>query len=246
MSFPLIPENVKKELEKRREAELEVVAVTKAGYDVSPGAEDEDEMTDDEKRARGAAATKTGQKGARKSIFRNIINPDSRAYPLEQQGDGGPRVADAGQDALGREYSDAVMDRIAGAFSAKQGGEPDAIPNAGAGRTFEGTTQDIQYRPQAFTQGDGEVGQEPRRGPFSPNLGAGPGSYVDNEAGMPTRVGDMRLMNPTNSGIAEPADFRAPEPVQKSRRKVGLFKSAILGTHGDQADSFLGDHEPVE
>jgi hypothetical protein len=198
-----------------------------------------EETADEDRKRRGVAAQ-----------MRKVA-PDSRVYPLEQQGEGGPRIADEGSDALGREYSDAVMSRIAGAWSSRSGAEQSPIPEAGGSVVFEGDSRDVPDSGARFTEGDGWVGQEPRRGPFSPNMGKGPGSYDLDEDIVPeggamvpaSLPGGMRIMSPQASGLAPAAGFVKPEPVQKSERKVGVFKSAIFGNRGDQADGFLGDVE---
>ena len=202
------------------------------------------------------ADDKKSKRSSKKSIFRSVIfgggdQSKTQDYPIEDQPSRGPRVHDEGEDIMGRVYADGVMDRIAGAFSRKQGGDPDAIPNAGAGETWNGDTRSIDYRPQAFTQGDGRVGQERRRGPFAPNLGAGTGSYIDREGMEPddtkrpessARLGDMRVMLPSNSGIAPAAGAQFPDAATSVRkRRVGLFKAAIFGRKNDQADSFLSE-----
>lgn len=224
--FPLMSAAMRAELRKRMKDETDEMSAAEAKLrGAAKDADEDDEDVDEAKQSRAQMVK---------------VAPDSRVYPLADQPDrSGPRVHE-GSDALGREYSDAVMDRIAGAFSRKEGGDPDAVPNAGAGEAWESDTRDIAYRPQAFTEGDGTVGQEPRRKPFEPNMGKGPGSYVDDEVGMPTRVGDMRILNPLNSGIAPASGFRAPEPVRKSR-KTGIFKNVVFGARGDQADSFLSE-----
>lgn len=204
---------------------------------------DDDEMTDSERRARGVAAL-----GGRKfkvsyadTLFGDATRHAVREFPLESQPTRGPRMADSGEDTLGRPYAD-------GEFIeqyASMGGLS-AIPNAGAGDTWEGDTRDLENAPQRFSPGAaGYVGGEDRGvRPVDPNLGKG-GCYSLREIGqledVVTRVGEFIVLSPRDPGIAPAAQFIKPEPatVAKSGRTRGVFKSAVFGAHGDQADSFL-------
>lgn len=143
-------------------------------------------------------------------------------------------MADEGSDTMGRRYSDAVYEALGGLNRRPTSMSP--VPDAGAGPTYQDGIP--TYRPQAFTEGDGRVGQEPRRGPFAPNLDAGSGSYIDREGGQPgegdyapvTSIpGGMRILNPMASGIAPAAsaDFPDAATVVKRAPKRGLFKSVL-------------------
>src|SRR5262245_35455181 len=71
-------------------------------------------------------------------------------------GDGtpsGPRVVDDATDELGREYSDAVLERLGGGL-VSQRGDSGAVPKAGAGPTYQDGIP--TYGPQQFAR-DGEA-----------------------------------------------------------------------------------------
>lgn len=202
--FPILSAELKAALAKRRAAGVK---------------EETDEMSDDEKERRGVAST-------------NKSAPDdSRTYPLEAQGSsGGPRIADEGVDSLDRDYSDAVLDRIAGAWSSRSGAEQSPVPEAGGGVVFEGDARDVPDSGARFPGGAGGGLARPVH------------DYVDREdARAVTRVGPNFLLNPGDPGITPASGFVRPEPVRKSR-KTGIFKSAIFGgDKGDTADGYLSE-----
>lgn len=197
-------------------------------------APDADEMTDEERRARGVAPL-SGRKfkvAFGTTLFGDATRHAVREFPLENQPSHQPRGADSGEDALGRPYADGeFIEQYAAA------GGLSAIPNAGAGQTWEGTTEDIPTRSARFAgdQGGRQV---------DPNLGKG-GCYSRDELGqledIITRVGPFAVLSPQDPGIAPAGAFIKPEPaaVAKSGRPRGIFKSAVFGARGDQADSFL-------
>jgi hypothetical protein len=202
-----------------------------------------------------AAREKSEDQTMKTSKSRTGGQSRSQAFDIHGIEPSGPRVADTGDDTLGRTFdSDGVMDRIAGAFGRKIGGDPDAIPNAGAGETYEDGIP--VYRPQRFMPSgegnDGRVGGEDRGvRPVSPNLGGPAGSYELEEdiqpgdAMAPVKLpGGMRIMNPSASGIADASPARFPDAatsVAKHERRVGIFKSVVFGARGDMADSFLSE-----
>lgn len=246
--FPLMPESLRRELAKRR-GELEVVAVTKAS---SAEIQEEDVMSDAERKRRGAAAakakdedsrfdgdaddskvkdmdadaddektrSKTGLKSARKGAmsFSDIVfgggsNHKAETFDIE---DTGQIVRRDDEDRLGRAYEDGAVDRL---------GAGD-----GSGEGWEGTTEDITYRPTQFSRDaapfiGGETVPETSGGPVH--------SYLDKEdVNSPVRVGPNFLMSPAASGLAPAAGYRPSEPtrVLKSEKRPvrkGLFRSVI-------------------
>ena len=212
----------------------------KAAMKAARQAYEDGEMDSDEAADRGILRPKDSRKF--KVSFKSILgdgNHDVGVFPIEEQDRGDVRGADRGTDALSRGYSDEVLARLGGG---QAGPKPEGvIPDAGLGATWNGTTQDITYALQRFTEGDGRVGQEPRRGPFARNMGKGPGSYDLREDIVPeggaiepvSLPGGMRIMSPQASGIADAARAKFPGPltdVLKSvPRRTGLFRNLIAG-----------------
>jgi hypothetical protein len=142
-------------------------------------------------------------KAARKSMFADVmIDPATREYPVEsQEVRTGPRVADEGEDALGRAYDDGAYDRLAGANgrgSSRATGLPDGEQeNFAADQGGELVSPPEQYR-------------------------------IEEDAAPVSLPGGMRLLNPQASGIPDAAGFLAPRPAQVAKRKAGLFRDVIL------------------
>lgn len=169
--------------------------------------------------AGGDSPMKTDQKKVRKSMFRDVLLPDvSREFPLEQMPDRFvPAPAHEGLDGLGREYSDEVFQTLSGKNRTAYPDEVKEIDDTG----------DIPIPGPAFTRGGGgELSHRP--------VGA---DYVDNEVG-PQRVGDMMLMRPGNSGIADAAEFKPTGASDVAKREPGMFRSLIEAREGEPSNYF--------
>lgn len=219
---------------------------------------DDDELKAGEKHSRGIAhhskdvAWPSGpsKKARSKSTFDHAKTRVSFASTIFPRSDGdsaayvhdvtapdsfGPRAADQGQDALARKYSDMVQARLGGGLRDKSGSgdETDIIPRAGGIDPWLGDTRSTPnsgFRPMRGGEGDANhTGGEDRGG----RLAQPRQDYVDNVPG-PTRVGDMRLMNPGNSGIAGPSGFRPSfnggmlRTLKSAPRKGGLFRNLLV------------------
>jgi hypothetical protein len=169
--------------------------------------EDDDEDEDDSK----------GKAKARKTA----VGPSVQEFPLEDQPSrqpGGPSIA---EDTMGRAYDDGeFIEQYASLGGMK------TIPSAGAGPTWQGTTQDIPNKPEQFlpNKDAAYIG-----GDEKPYRSGGPvQEYQDNERpSTVTRVGPNFLLSSGDSGIAPVEDFKAPTPTVVLKSRGGLFRSVI-------------------
>jgi hypothetical protein len=216
----------------------------RANRGISRAAYDEDEADDDVKTKSVPGHKSKVARGV--SFVDKVFSNDSRQYPLESQESARqPRGVDTTSDNLGREYGNEVMARIAGPMARIEGGDPDAIPSAGAGPTLETTTQGIAYDPESFMPGGegdaGRVGGEDRGvAPARPNLGSTEGGgYLDVErVSAVTRVGPNFVLGAAH-GIAPAASAKFPDAAQsvtKSKRPKGLFSNIVRGPEAGSSD----------
>jgi hypothetical protein len=169
-------------------------------------------------------------------------------YPEPDSERSHPHSDEDERDALGRNYGQEVLDRIAGGWSKTSGTDPDLRPNPGSGPTWHGTSEDVPdglYRPFAAGEGDrGRVGGEdrgyPRGGRFYTDE---PGAYDFSEpseelTSAGERIADMHLLKPGASGITAAAGAQFPDiatqvskAARATRKSVGAgrFTSAIFG-----------------
>lgn len=110
----------------------------------------------------------------------------------------GPRVADEGEDSLGRPYDDSAFDRISEANG--EGTARGDFPGAPRVPNFETAGGELQ-------------------GPLS--------QYECEEVGEPgsraVRVGPNFLASPRESGIPEPLNYRPSEPAPVAKRAPGTL-----------------------
>ena len=124
----------------------------------------------------------------------------ARGSPARPFDHAGPRIADDGEDSLGRQYSD--LEPL---------GEPDIVEDA---------TVAPQYTQENFATDTGGKLVRPLSQYELPVEGLEPGT-------RPVRVGPWVVANPGVSGIAEPLDFKKPEPTETLKR--ASFADALLG-----------------
>ena len=121
----------------------------------------------------------------------------------------GPRIADEGDDSLGRQYAD--LEPLGG---------PDIV---------EDVARAPQYTQENFATDTGGKLVRPLSQYELPVEGLEPGT-------RPVRVGPWVMANPGVSGIAEPLDFKKPEPTVTLKR--ASFGDLILGPREGEASNF--------
>lgn len=184
----------------------------------------------DDEDAEGGKRKRTKRLG--EGVFRSVLGDESnvRNFDIQETSrDGRVEPADTGEDGLGRAYVDGTYVR-AGGLSLDDGSP---VPSAGAGETYD---VEAVYRPMAFSRGteDGYVGGVEK--PYTavgPNRGNGAAYELLSEGrepgSAPVRLGLNYVMNPQASGVAEPAEFVAPQPATSIRkRRGGLFRDVVM------------------
>jgi len=231
--------------------------VARASYETPSGMVDvgEPEPEDPKKPSGGGVAyrkvagTTAKHRISNRVSFKSVIDGNSREFPIEDQPQARqPRGSDTSADRLNREYGNEVLARISGGFSRIEGGDPDAIPNAGAGETFEGDTRTTPNSGARFTPGSNYIGgQTVDKAPtVDPMLGMS-GSYDRKEIGqvgdIVTRLGNGHVLAPKDPGIAPAASAKFPDAatsVSKSRRPKGLWRGVISGPEGGTSSDIGG------
>jgi hypothetical protein len=188
-------------------------------------------MTESERKAHGISA------GKKKSVFRSVVFPAVRTFPLQDQPDRQPRDADTGIDPSGdRAYSDAVLERLGGGTGGHKSDSPSPIPNAGAGPTREHDSRGVPnsgFRPMPGGEGDaGHIVDDHGQMTVDPNFGAGTGAYTNRQIGeldgVMVKVGPNWLMRNVDPGIAQVAPFAEPGPrtdvLKMKKAKPGMFR----------------------